>query len=413
MIRVVLLGSVCLALVSLSGCHLCHKKHHAHVECDPCACTTSVSGPGRCTRAVVVRNHQSCSDQRRAADPAEGDCHAPGIMIPPIVSQRPGVAECSTGGARAMEEEASLLDQDSRHVSRAATLPTCAVDSRPVDAGGRNRALTGTISEFGLVATAKRLVLAIVTFVCPRVRERRVLVRQPEAQMSDPTASNVSCMYTLRRASPRFACTSKSWPYSRRWWVSGRSADATLVPSGRRPREPADEPVPSPRPRPRCRLRPRRRWVRRNVMAPVATRALAPAHGVLYRQNEGKRRWPHAGAERSRARPENKAMTNRESWPQSPGLGCPPRPGSTRRNRRAETPECTTALAASATLIAHARKSGINARPAWYRVAAADPLHVQRHINVQPEQDRPEKHAPHQRRGDRRPGHQIQRQDRV
>jgi hypothetical protein len=45
MIRVVLLGSVCLALVSLSGCHLCHKKHHAHVECDPCACTTSVSGP--------------------------------------------------------------------------------------------------------------------------------------------------------------------------------------------------------------------------------------------------------------------------------------------------------------------------------------------------------------------------------
>jgi hypothetical protein len=44
--RLVLLGSVCLAVVSLGGCHLCHKKHHAaaYYE-DPCACATTVSGP--------------------------------------------------------------------------------------------------------------------------------------------------------------------------------------------------------------------------------------------------------------------------------------------------------------------------------------------------------------------------------
>ena len=64
--RVVLLGSVCLALVSLSGCHLCHKKHHAHVECDPCACTTSVSGPAV---APVPLSYETISPQRPASSP--------------------------------------------------------------------------------------------------------------------------------------------------------------------------------------------------------------------------------------------------------------------------------------------------------------------------------------------------------
>jgi hypothetical protein len=58
--RVVFLCAVSLTLVSLSGCHLCHKKHHAYAECDPCACTTSVSGPAV---APVPLSYETVSPQ--------------------------------------------------------------------------------------------------------------------------------------------------------------------------------------------------------------------------------------------------------------------------------------------------------------------------------------------------------------
>jgi hypothetical protein len=46
--RIVISGLVSLPLVLLSGCHLCHKRHHqpaAYIESDACACTTSYSTP--------------------------------------------------------------------------------------------------------------------------------------------------------------------------------------------------------------------------------------------------------------------------------------------------------------------------------------------------------------------------------
>jgi hypothetical protein len=64
--RAVFLGSVCLTLISLSGCHLCHKKHHkaAYAECDPCACTTSISGPAV---APVPLSYEAVSPAPQAA----------------------------------------------------------------------------------------------------------------------------------------------------------------------------------------------------------------------------------------------------------------------------------------------------------------------------------------------------------
>ncbi len=80
--RIVLLGSLGLPLVFLSGCHLCHKKHHhpaAYVEGDPCACATSYSTP---VSSPVPLTYESIGAPTSTIVPAPSKATLPAPQVP-------------------------------------------------------------------------------------------------------------------------------------------------------------------------------------------------------------------------------------------------------------------------------------------------------------------------------------------